>query len=242
MKRIWVVTLFPDYFLPLKEFGVVGQALRNERGAEFELKFINPAEQSSKKFKGVDDSPYGGGPGMVMRADILKQSLEAIVEHGEYGEDYRNKLKVIYPSPRGKVWNSDNCQDFASSYLEGEYDLVFICGRYEGIDQRFIDLYVDLEVSIGDYVLSGGEIAVMAILDSALRFVPGVLGNRSGTAEESFMEGQLEYSHYTRPAVFEGREVPEILLSGNHGKIAKYREQMKAEETSQRRPDMVDRT
>lgn len=236
MKKIWIITLFPDYFLPLKQFGIVGAAIRGERGDAPEVEVVQLRDFSSKDYKGVDDSPFGGGPGMVIRADVLKRALlEGVVHHGNYGEDFKNKLTVIFPSPRGQKWNNVKAKTLSST----EKDLVFICGRYEGIDERFIERYVDLEISLGDFVLSGGEIPTMAFIDSLLRFKKGVLGNESGSGEESFEHGLLEHPQYTRPPIFEDMSVPEILTSGHHKKIEEYRKAESLRITKKYRPDLL---
>jgi tRNA (guanine37-N1)-methyltransferase len=240
VKKIWVLTLFPQSFESLKTLGVVGQALSGQRGVSITLETVQLRDYSPSNYKGVDDAPYGGGKGMVIRADVLQNALlKGVMEAGGY-EDLKNDLHVVYASPRGRVWDNDCAKSYAQNYLaqESHKDLVFICGRYEGIDQRFIDLYVDEEVSIGDFVISGGELAVSLIIDSSLRFMPGVLGKIESTSEESFQEGLLEHSQYTRPQVFEGLEVPKVLLSGNHQKIAEHKRQEKEKITKKRRPDL----
>ena len=242
MKKIWIITLFPDYFKPLVETGVAGAALRGERGSQFEIETVSLRKFSPKDFKGVDSSPFGGGAGMVLRADVLKNALiKGIVEPGGYGNDYKSKLHIIYPNPRGREWDNNYCQSFAENRWNNEKDFVFICGRYEGIDQRFIDKYIDEEISIGDYILTGGEIATLAIIDSSLRFHPGVLGNKTSHQEESFQGHLLEHPQYTRPREFEGADVPEILLSGNHEKIKKYQEKERMRLTEEFRPDLWDK-
>ena len=240
--RIWIITLFPEYFEVFKKFGVAGSALSGERGAKFELNLVNVGEYSQKKWKGVDDSPYGGGAGMVMRPDVLKNALvEGVVVPGKYPENYREKLHIVYTGPRGKIWSDELARDFSAKYwhVGDRKDLVFICGRYEGIDERFIDLYVDQQISVGDYILTGGEIAVMLILDSSLRFVDGVLGNKLSSGNESFTGGLLEHPHYTKPQVFDEVSVPEILLSGHHDKIEKFRESERVRVTKIYRPDLL---
>jgi tRNA (guanine37-N1)-methyltransferase len=241
-KRIWIITLFPEYFTPLMECGVAGQALRGERTEdnEFEIKLVDPRDFSTDKHRNVDDYPFGGGPGMVMRADVLQRTLlEGVVSVGEY-QNIQEDLHVVYPSPRGHVWNNKIARTMASEILsfESKKDLVLICGRYEGVDERFLEKYVDEFYSVGDYVLTGGELAAMIILDSALRFVPGVLGNKFSHAEESFEDGLIEHPQYTRPREFEGVEPPEVLLSGHHKKIEEYQHQQKIEMTRKYRPDL----
>jgi len=236
MKKIWIITLFPDYFNPLIQLGIVGAALRGERGEGPSIELIQLRDYSGREYKGVDDSPFGGGPGMVIRADVLKRALiEGVVQKGNYGEDFKNKLTVVFPSPRGKKWNNLEAKNFSQL----DTDLVFICGRYEGIDERFIEKYVDAEFSLGDFVLSGGEIPTMAFIDSLLRFKKGVLGNESGAGEESFEHGLLEFPQYTRPADFEGLLVPDILLSGHHKKIDEYRKSESLRITKKFRPDLI---
>lgn len=234
MKKIWIITLFPEYFEPLLKFGIVGQALRGERGVSPKLEFVQLRNFASNDYKGVDDSPFGGGPGMVIRADVLKKALlNGVIANGGY--DSLEDLLVIFPSPRGKCLN--NIESKKLSQIEK--DLVFICGRYEGIDERFISKYVDMEISLGDFVLSGGEIATMAIIDSLLRFKDGVLGNSDSKDFESFENGLLEYPQYTRPPVFEGVEVPGVLMSGHHKKIEEYRLSESLRITKKYRPDLI---
>lgn len=239
-KRIWILSLFPEYFGPLLNCGIAGSALRGERKEEdfsFEVHLLQLRDFSKNKYKSVDDSPYGGGPGMIMRADVLKDALEAVVEQGGYSSS--EDLEVIYTSPRGKVWDNKEAREFGGSILSKGKDPVFICGRYEGIDERFIEKYVSRIYSLGDYVLTGGEIAVLAILDSALRFVPGVLGNKVSANEDSFEDGLLECPQYTRPAEFEGIPVPEVLSGGNHKKILEWQKEKKLELTKKNRPDLI---
>ena len=242
VKRIWIMTLFPELVKPFFECGIAGSAFRGERGPKFEINFVNPREFSPKNYKGVDDAPYGGGPGMVIRADILKDALiKGVVEAGFYGRDWKEKLAIVFPGPRGKKWDMENCKDFSRKYLnpEVEKDIVFICGRYEGIDERFLQLYVDFEYSLGDFVLTGGELAVMTMLDSAVRFTSGALGNADSLDTESFCQNLLEYPQYTRPREFDGALVPEVLLSGDHAKIEKYKEEKRLEITKKYRPDLL---
>ena len=244
MKTIWVLTLFPSYFNPLKEVGVIGSALRGERGeGPIQLKTVQISQFSPKNFKGVDEAPYGGGAGMVMRADVLQKAiLEGVVTLGQYGEDWKEKLHIVCPAPRGKSWSDKDCREFASKYLlkETSKDVVFICGRYEGIDERFLENYVDQFISLGNFVLSGGEIPVMAFIDSAMRMIPGVLGNNVSTEEESFASPEIEQPQFTRPAEFEGKKVPDVLLSGNHKKIDEFREVERKRMTKKYRPDLLE--
>lgn len=240
MKKIWIITLFPQYFEPLKNHGITGSALRGERGAQIEIIPVELRKFTPKDFKGVDDSPYGGGAGMVMRADVLKTALiDGIVNVGGYGENWKQKLHVVFPGPRGKTWDNSYCKDFAKRFNDLDRDLVFICGRYEGIDERFIELYVDEMISLGDFILTGGEIPTMAMIDSFMRFTDGVLGNKASAEYESFQSNRLEHPQYTRPKIFDGLEVPEILTSGNHKNIEKYQKDEALRITQIHRPDLL---
>jgi tRNA (guanine37-N1)-methyltransferase len=242
-RKIWILTMFEDYFAPLKEYGVLGSALRNERGSgiTFELLPVNMASFNKKGFKGVDDAPFGGGVGMIMRSDILKEALiKGIVEPGGY-TDIKKELHIVCPSPRGKTWDNDYAQGFAAANLsqDSTKDIVFICGRYEGIDERFLENYVDEFISVGNYILTGGELATMLILDSAMRFSDGVLGNKLSAVDESFASNKLEYALYTRPREFEGKGIPEELLSGDPKKITKFKDRSSIEVTEKFRPDLL---
>lgn len=175
---------------------------------------------------------------MVMKADVLKEAiLKGVVEAGGYTSN--KDLHVVYTSPRGKVWTNKVARNFGGAILGGPKDVVFICGRYEGIDERFLENYVDDFYSIGDYVLTGGEIPVMAMLDSAVRFVPGILGNKLSALDDSFEDGLIEFPQYTKPREFEGKEVPEILAGGNHKKIGEWQKEQKLLMTKKWRPDLL---
>ena len=240
-KKIWVLTIFPEFFKYLTDVGVIG---RKFKSGEWEIKLVQLRDFATTKYKSVDDAPFGGGPGMIMRPDILKNALmEGVVRAGNYGDDYRKKLHVIYTSPRGSPWNNAKCVEFSEKFFADKegVDLVFICGRYEGVDERFLNRYVDEEISVGDYVLSGGEIAVLAILDSALRLSEGVLGNSASAKQDSFQDLLLEHPQYTKPQCFDGVEVPPVLLSGHHEQIAKYQKNERERITKERRPDLFER-
>lgn len=241
MKKIWIITLFPNYFDSLINFGITGSALRGERGSKIEIKTVQLRNYTPKDYKGVDDSPYGGGAGMVMRADVLKEALvSGVVADGGYGDNWKDKLHVVFPGPRGKTWDNSYCKDFAARFSKDESkDLVFICGRYEGIDERFLNLYVDEQISLGDYILTGGEIPTMAIIDSALRFFSGVLGNKESSMQESFQANMLEHPQYTKPKVFDGESVPDVLVSGHHQNIEKYQKAESLRITRLHRPDLL---
>ncbi len=220
--RIEVLTLFPEMFDSLK-VGILGKA--QEKGL-FTLNTTNIRDYSLDKHKKVDDTPFGGGAGMVMTPQPLHDSINAV--------DKDHKCLRIYLSPKGETLSQNLVQKLAK-----EENLMFVCGNYEGIDQRIIDLDIDMELSIGDYVLTGGEMAAMVAINAISRYIDGVLGNQESTSEESFSNGLLEYPQYTHPQVFEGMEVPEVLLSGNHQNIAKWRYEKQLEITKERRPDLL---
>lgn len=241
IRKIWCLTMFENYFNEFIDIGVIGQTFRGERGDDLKFEFhpVSISDFSPKGFKGVDDSPYGGGIGMIMRADVLKEALiKGVVEAGGYSSV--DELHVVCPAPRGKSWNQEYAQKFAKNHFstDSTKDLVFICGRYEGIDERFLNNYVNEFISLGDYILTGGELAVMVILDSALRFGPGILGNKLSAFDESFAHGKLEYALYTRPFEFEGIEVPYALKNGHHKEIEKFKVESADEMTKKYRPDL----
>lgn len=217
-----ILTLFPEMFEPLKT-SVIGKAVQKEQIA---INLVNIRDFSKDKHKKVDDTPYGGGAGMVMKPDVVYSAYQSV-------EKQSQKAKVIYMSPQGKTLNQQKVEE-----LSKESHLIILCGHYEGIDQRALDKIVDEEISIGDYVLTGGEIPAMVLIDSVSRYVEGVL-NQESIQEESFSNGMLEYPQYTRPEVFEGESVPEILLSGHHEKIDRWRKQKSLEMTKKKRPDLL---
>ena len=243
IKHIWILTLFPEMFKPFLECGIAGAAFRGERSVDFkfEVHFVNIRDYSQTKYKSVDDSPFGGGPGMVMRADILRDALvNGVQEAGGY--ESLEKLHVIYTSPRGKVWNNKVAREFGTNVLaSNDKDIVLIAGRYEGIDERFLEKYVDDFYSVGDFVLTGGELAIMLMLDSAVRFVPGILGNKLSSEYDSFEDGLIEFPQYTKPREFEGMDVPTILLEGHHKKIVEWQHEEKLVMTKKWRPDLIKR-
>ena len=219
--RIDILTLFPDMFAPLKE-SIIKRATDNN---VVELNIIQIRDFSLDAHKKTDDVPYGGGAGMVMTPQPLYDAINSVKTPN---------CKVIYLSPRGKVFN----QTIARNYSK-EQHLIFVCGHYEGIDQRVIDLLVDEELSIGDYVLTGGELPAMVVADSVIRLLDGVITN-SSLEEESFSNGLLEYPQYTRPQSFMGIEVPEVLLSGHHANIEKWRKEKSLEITKLNRPELLE--
>ncbi len=217
-----VLTLFPEMFEPLKR-SIIGKAVEKKL---IDIHLVNIRDFSKDKHKKVDDTPYGGGAGMVMKADIVYDAIESVKT---------KNAKVIYLSPQGKVLDQKLIQE-----LKKEEHLILLCGHYEGIDQRVIDKIVDEEISIGDYVLTGGEIPAMVLVDSVSRYVDGVLKDDS-TVEESFSNGLLEYPQYTRPEVFEGMEVPEVLKSGHHQNIEKWRREQALKVTFEKRPELLEK-
>ena len=221
--RFDVLTLFPEMFAAIKT-SIVGRAINQEI---IELNLINFREFSTDKQRHVDDCPYGGGAGMVIKPEPVYAAYKAITENLEY------KPKVIFLSPQGKLFNQQMARE-----LSREKHLILLCGHYEGIDQRVIDEIVDEEVSIGDYVLTGGELPAMVLIDSVSRYVDGVLSEGS-ISEESFSQGILEYPQYTRPETFEEVKVPEILLSGHHENINKWRRCEALKNTYLKRPDLL---
>ena len=216
-----VLTLFPEMFDTLSQ-SIIGRAREKNL---IDVNFINIRDFSKDKHKKVDDTPYGGGAGMVMKADVVYDAYNSIQD--------KENAKVIYMTPQGKTLNQKKVES-----LSKENHLIILCGHYEGIDQRVINKIVDEEISIGDYVLTGGEIPAMVLIDSVSRYNEGVLSAES-IDEESFSNGLLEYPQYTRPEVFEGEKVPEILLSGNHQNIAKWRQEKSIEITRKKRPDLL---
>ena len=221
MFKSRVFTLYPDYFPGYLEKGLFGKAMKEKI---WSLEIVDIRNYAEDKHKTVDDTPYGGGDGMIMKADVLARSLDKNLPQDE---------KIIYLSPKGKIFDY-NC---AKRFSEFE-SINFICGHFEGIDQRIIDSRNIEEISIGDFVLSGGETAVFVVLDAILRFVPGVLGNVNSSKNESFENGLLEYPQYTKPQIFEQKGVPEVLLSGDHAKIKDWRLSQSEAITRDRRPDL----
>ena len=222
--NISVITLFPEMVKGVVSEGVVGRA---EKRGLMQLECVNPRDFAVDVHRTVDDRPYGGGPGMVMRVDCL---VKAIRQQRQKFDD----AKVIYLSPQGKTMTQKMLEQLVS-----QPSLVLVCGRYEGIDERVIELEVDEEWSIGDYVLSGGELAAMVVIDGVTRLLPDVLGHKESAVEDSFSEGVLDHPHYTRPEEFEGLEVPDVLLSGDHQRIKKWRRQQSLGRTNLRRKDLL---
>jgi tRNA (guanine37-N1)-methyltransferase len=223
--HIALVSLFPEMFAAVSEHGVVGRAIRQ---GQVSLSHCNPRDYTVDTHRTVDDRPYGGGPGMLMKIDPLQQAIVAAREAAG------TQARVIYLSPQGQPFHHGKALELAE--LEG---LVLVAGRYEGVDERLIEAEVDEELSIGDYVLSGGELAAMVVIDAVTRQLPGVLGHESSAVEDSFVDGLLDCPHYTRPEVYEGKGVPEVLLSGNHEAIRRWRLKQALGRTYERRPELL---
>jgi tRNA (guanine37-N1)-methyltransferase len=223
--RIDVVTLFPELVQTLTEHGIPRRAA--ERGL-LRLETWNPRDYTTDRHRTVDDRPYGGGPGMVMRVEPLKAAIQAARRAGE-------ATPVIYLSPQGRRLDQAGVRELAERPR-----LILVAGRYEGIDERLIEAEVDEEWSIGDYVLSGGELAAMVLADAVTRLLPGALGDADSAGQDSFMEGLLDYPHYTRPEEVDGRRVPEVLLGGHHAGIERWRRQQALGRTYERRPDLLE--
>jgi tRNA (guanine37-N1)-methyltransferase len=223
--RFQVVTLFPEMFASFAEAGLFGKALAS---GLLELRFWNPRDFASDRHRSVDDEPYGGGSGMVMMAGPLAAAIDAATQSSPQGPPLRVLL-----TPQGAPFRQADAARYAS-----RGDVVLVCGRYEGVDER-VRALVDEEVSLGDFVLFGGEVASMAVMEATARLVPGVLGNEGSLEEESHASGLLEYPHYTRPAELRGMAVPEVLRSGNHAAIARWRRKEALRRTRDRRPDLL---
>jgi len=223
--RIDIVSLFPEMIREGAAYGIQGRAIKQ---GLLELVTWNPRDYTQDKHGSVDDRPYGGGPGMVMQVQPVCAAIRAAREDAE-------PASVIYLSPQGQRLTQAKVGELASLKR-----IIFVAGRYEGIDERIIDMEVDEEISIGDFVLSGGELPVLVLMDAITRLLPGALGDEDSASEDSFMEGLLDYSHYTRPEEIEGRRVPGVLLSGNHADIQRWRQKQALGRTWQRRPDLLD--
>ena len=219
-----ILTIFPEFFDGLKNYSIIARAIKNNL---IEIETVNIRDFSNDKHKKVDDYPYGGGPGMLMQVEPIYGSIESVKT---------DKSKVIYLSPHGKRLNQDKLVE-----LSKEDHLILLNGHYEGIDYRIVENYVDEEISVGDFVLTGAEIASMLIVDGVSRLIPGVLSSEESYTDESFYNGLLEYPQYTRPRIFDSHSVPDILLSGDHEKIREYRKFMSLKLTYLKRPDLINR-
>ncbi len=219
--KVKILTLYPEIFPGFLGFSLTGKALSE---GKWSLETVNIRDFALDRYGSVDDTPCGGGAGMIMRADILGSAIDANYKSG----------KLIYMTPKGKPLTQQKLHE-----LSNEEELTIICNRFEGLDERIIDEYQPDEISIGDYILTGGEQAAMIMLDGVIRLLPDVLGNNASISDESFEEGLLEYPQYTRPIEWKGRRVPEILLSGHHQNIQKWREEQSLKVTKERRPDLI---
>ena len=226
-----VVTLFPEMFAALTQSGVTRRAFEQERWG---LSLWNPRDFTTDRHRTVDDRPYGGGPGMVMLARPLEATINAAKERQVAMGLPRPR--VVFMSPQGKPLTHERVMQ-----LKDEPGLVVLCGRYEAVDQRLLDRCVDEEISLGDFVLSGGELPAMALMDAVVRQLPGVLGDDASAVEDSFVNGLLDSPHYTRPEVYEDTPVPPVLMGGNHAEIMKWRRQRMLEATAKKRPDLLDK-
>ncbi len=228
--RIQVITLFPDEFRPLVSLGVTGRAIAS---GTVTLEVLNPRDFAGDRHRTVDDRPYGGGPGMVMAVEPLRSTIRAakrrVVKSGAA------KARVSLLSPQGRPLDQPMIGTLAQ-----RQDLILVCGRYEGIDERLIELEIDEEWSIGDYVLSGGELAAAVVVDAVTRLLPGVLGDEQSAEQDSFTDGLLDCQHYTRPEEVEGLSVPPVLLSGDHGAIERWRKKQSLGRTWLRRPELLE--
>lgn len=218
--RIDILTLFPDMFAPLKE-SVIGRAVNS---GKLEIVITDIREYTADKHRKCDDTPFGGGAGMVMTAQPIASAINAV--------DPDHKARRIFMSPKGRTFNQKIVTE-----LSEEKRLLLLCGHYEGVDQRVIDLFIDEEISLGDFVLTGGEIPAMAITDAVARYIDGVI-NKDSLLQESFSDGTLEYPQYTKPQEFMGIKVPDVLISGNHGEVDKWRKEQSEKITRERRPDL----
>lgn len=224
-----VVTLFPEMFTAITQSGITRRAFEQKKCA---LSLWNPRDFTSDKHRTVDDRPYGGGPGMVMMVKPLEAAVQAA--KARQTEQGLAAPRVVYMSPQGKALTHERVMQ-----LTTEPGLVLLCGRYEAVDQRFLDSCVDEEISLGDFVLSGGEIPAMALMDAVIRQLPGVLHDDASAVEDSFVNGLLDCPHYTRPEVYEGAAVPAVLMGGHHVEIEKWRRERALEATAKKRPDLI---
>ncbi|ABR88713.1 tRNA (guanosine(37)-N1)-methyltransferase TrmD [Herminiimonas glaciei] len=224
-----VVTLFPEMFTAITQSGITRRAFEQKKCA---LSLWNPRDFTSDKHRTVDDRPYGGGPGMVMMVKPLEAAVQAA--KARQTEQGLAAPRVVYLSPQGKALTHERVMQ-----LTTEPGLVLLCGRYEAVDQRFLDSCVDEEISLGDFVLSGGEIPAMALMDAVIRQLPGVLHDDASAVEDSFVNGLLDCPHYTRPEVYEGAAVPAVLMGGHHVEIEKWRRERALEATARKRPDLI---
>ncbi|GMR01090.1 MAG: tRNA (guanosine(37)-N1)-methyltransferase TrmD [Gammaproteobacteria bacterium] len=233
--NIYLITLFPELIKQATAFGVLGRAIKQQ---QLNLQCFNPRDYTEDKHRTVDDRPYGGGPGMLMKVEPLAKAIKAAKQAAGTGSaQFDGKAaKVVYLSPQGQPVN----QQLVVNTAAQENNLILIAGRYEGIDERLIESLIDEEWSVGDYVLSGGEFAALVVVDAITRLIPGVLGDDESAVQDSFMQGLLDCPHYTRPETVNGQDVPDVLLSGDHKAIRRWRLKQSLGRTWLRRPDLLD--
>lgn len=229
----WVISIFPEMFSAIHDYGITGRAFAEQKAS---LTLINPREFAVGNYRRVDDRVFGGGPGMVMLAEPLSKAIQFAKD------DATTKgcvhCPVVYLSPQGEQLSESWIQSAQKTH---QYDgLILLCGRYEGIDERVVERFVDIELSVGDYVLTGGELPAMIVLDTLIRRLPAVMGDDRSAMQDSFVDGLLDCPHYTRPVVFDEQKVPEVLLSGHHANIAKWRFFEQLKRTKQKRPELFD--
>ncbi len=227
MEQIDIVTIFPEMLEPYLASSIIGRA--RERG-HVAVNVHNLRDHTSDRHRTTDDTPYGGGPGMVMKVEPIQRAFDSILSDGI-------PTRSILVTPQGKPFDQAKAEEFAADPRR----LLILCGRYEGVDERVVEHCIDEEVSVGDYVLTGGELPALVIIDASVRLLPGVLGDEDSLKDESFSWGILDYPQYTRPPVWEGHEVPEVLLSGNHAGIVRYRRKEALRRTLARRPDLLEK-
>ena len=225
--EVYIITPFPDSIKTLINNNIANQGLKK---GHLSIEIVNLRDFTTDNYKKIDDEPYGGGSGMVMMCEPLFGAIEYCISKSE------KKPKIIFPSPKGKVLNHS-----LSSNLSTESSLIFICGHYKGVDERVIEKYVDFEISIGDFIISNGELSTMIIFDSIVRLVPGVLNDINSALTDSFVDDLLDAPYFTRPSEIDGLRVPDVLLSGNHKAIEKWRDDKKLELTKERRPDLLEK-
>jgi len=225
--EVYIITPFPDSIKTLIDNNIANQGLKK---GHLSIEIVNLRDFTTDNYKKIDDEPYGGGSGMVMMCEPLFGAIEYCISKSE------KKPKIIFPSPKGKVLNHS-----LSSNLSTESSLIFICGHYKGVDERVIEKYVDFEISIGDFIISNGELSTMIIFDSIVRLVPGVLNDINSALTDSFVDDLLDAPYFTRPSEIDGLRVPDVLLSGDHKAIEKWRNDKKLELTKERRPDLLEK-
>lgn len=231
MLRFDIITIFPEFFEQFIEHGIVRRACA---AGLVNIKAHDLRKWTTDKHQVVDDRPFGGGDGMVLKPEPIFAGVEALTGATKR-EELSPETRVVLLSPQGRVFS----QSLAQEFVDSSQQIVLLCGRYEGVDERVAELLITDEVSIGDYVISGGEAAAMVVVDAVTRLVPGALGSETSALTESFSEGLLDFPHYTRPPEFRGSKVPEVLLSGNHAEIARWRKNASIEKTRRNRPDLL---